>query len=228
MNKLLPVSLVGIAVALAWFASADFIVAGLVLFGYGTYFLLAFPRRLATFNQRRNQEAEAFQFVNAFVIALSVKNTPGAALESIQGQLSANLKREIEQADTIDTQAVLEYLKTYFPLPLYDMFVTLIELHTAQGGSILEMAELLLATGRRHETDCEEKRLIARRRMTNFVILWILTVLVLLFSRFGISSLFDRMKETVLFKIGIAMYFAFMLYSVNAWVSRFMQGDSHD
>ncbi len=227
MNKIALLVLVGAMTGLCWFVSADLTVTGLVLLGYGLYFLAMMPRRLVKYFQTSAKETEAFNFMNAFIIALSVKSTPDSALESIQGQLGENLKREITLADTIDTQAILEYLKAYFPLPLYDMFVTLIELHTLQGGSILEMTELLLATGRRSETDRDEKMMIARRRMTNFVILWVLTIVVWLFSRFGISSLFEQMRATLLFKFGLGLYFGFMLYSVNAWVSRFMQVDNH-
>jgi hypothetical protein len=227
MNKVGSLVLVATLTGLSWFISGDWIVTGLVLLGYGGYFLAILPRRLASHFQKSAKQTEAFNFMNAFIIALSVKSTPNSALESIQGQLSEKLKQEIALADTIDTQAILEYLKGYFPLTLYDMFVTLIELHTSQGGSILDMTELLLATGRRSETDHGEKMMIARRRMTNFVILWVLTVIVWLFSRFGISSLFEQMRATVLFKLGLSFYFGFMLYSVNAWVSRFMQVDTH-
>lgn len=227
MNKITLFAIVASAAGLAWLVSADFLVTGIALLAYGVYFLAILPKRLTIHNHRWARQTEAFNFMNSFVIALSVKNTPNGALESIQGQLSDGLKLEIEQADTIDTQAVIEHLKTYFQIPIYEMFVTLIELHTSQGGSILEMSELLLATGRRIETDHDEKMMIARRRLTNFVILWVLTIVVLLFSRFGISSLFVKMQDTMLFKLGIGMYFAFLLYAVNAWVTRFMQVDHH-
>ena len=158
--------------------------------------------------------------MNGFIIAQSVKNSPSGALESIQGQLSTTLKREITLADTIDTYAVLEYLKGYFPYKLYELFLSIISLHTEQGGSIIEMSHLLLETSRRIQTDQREKRMIRIRKLTNFIVLWGMTILVLLFARFGVTSLFDSMLKDPLFKLGLASYFLFILFAMHTWLMR--------
>lgn len=205
---------------ICFITSEDLVMTMVVFIAFLSYALFVMKRHLnrCTHHERRLEECQ--QFMNGFIIAQSVKNSPSGALESIQGQLSATLKREITLADTIDTYAVLEYLKGYFPYKLYELFLSIIALHTEQGGSIIEMSHLLLETSRRIQTDQREKRMIRMRKLTNFIVLWGMTILVLLFARFGVTSLFDSMLGDLLFKLGLTSYFMFILIAMHAWLMR--------
>lgn len=210
---------------IAYLMTMDIILTSLWTICSMTFFGYYIPNRLKKFQIKTERARETFHFINAFVIALSVKKTPSAALEIIKGQLSVPLRQAVEEVETTDTFLILEHLKTYFETPSYDMFLTVIDLYVSQGGSIISMAALLLAMLRIKQTDIDEKALIAKRKLTNFVILWALTLVVLLFSRFGISFLFEAMIDAPLFKVGISSYFMFMLYSVYVWMRRYRQGE---
>lgn len=211
---------------ISFFTSGNIYIALFVLVIGLAYFLLVFPKTYQPFVIKNQTRVEGFRFINAFIISLSVKKTAGGALEGIMGQLSEPLKREISQADTVDTLAVIEYLKGYFTFPLYEMFVTIVGFYTTQGGEILSMSALLLASLRRLEIDIQEKQLIAKRKLTNFVILWAMTVVVLLFTRFGIATMFFVMMADPMFVIGLGTYWTFLLYSIHVWLARYMQATS--
>jgi hypothetical protein len=212
--------------ALAYIMTMDVILSSVWLLCCLAFFGFWLPVRLRKYHAINERNHEMFHFINAFVIALSVKKTPSAALDIIKGQMSTSLRQTVEELETSDTFLILDHLKPYFRSASYDMFLTIIDLYVNQGGSIISMSSLLLATLRIRETEIEEQVMIAKRKLTNFVILWVLTIVVILFSRFGISFLFEAMIEAPIYKMGIMAYFFFMLYSVFVWTSRYMVGAS--
>ncbi|GEM_PF-1124926 len=209
--------------ALAYITSGNIYLATIIGSLYWGYFIGYLPKKLHAFFSWHQREQEGFRFINVFIIALSVKKTTSGAFEAVMGQISESLKQEIVEANTIDSFQILEYLRTYFPFSLYEMFITIIDLQTNQGGEILSMATLLLATIRRMETDYQEKMLIAKRKLTDFIVLWAMTIVVLLFARFGISSLFETMLASPMFIIGIGVFYMFLLYAIHSWLTRFIK-----
>jgi len=220
MSKILYI-VPALAAVFIWFCAENIYITVSLGLLYAFYFAYWLPRRLRRFYRRERDFRQCYQFINGFVIAMSVKKTPNAALESLMGQLPDELRSEINNLNTIDTTAVLDHLKIRFPFPSYEMFLTIIDLYVNQGGSILEMTKLLLTTLREQENGYRHKMLIARRKLTNYVILWLMTAIVLLMARFGVSDLYKTMAQNPLFLAGIGSYFAFALYAVHAWVTRF-------
>ena len=227
MNRLSYGALAIVFTIIGYFVTLNLYVSGLIFITYGLYFAWYLPKVMLKFINRQQRAHETYRFINSFIIAVSVKKTPNAALDSINGQLSQPLLKVIEQLDTSDTFIIIEHLKSYFNSMAYEMFTKILDLYITQGGSILKMSSLLLATMRTQETEIDEKMAIAKRKLTNFVILWALTLVVLLFSRFGISYLFEAMNETLIFSIGMSCYFLFLIYSVHIWVNRYIQIEFH-
>ena len=209
----------------AWLSSENIYLTAVVGILFGAYFLFWFPRMTKPFFNYGDRRQQCYQFINSFVIALSVKKTLGGALESVLGQIRDDLRTHINSIATLDTMEVLANLKIRFPFPDYEMFLTIVDLYTEQGGSILKMSQLLLANLREQQNNYQARLIIAKRKLSNYVILWSLTLVVLVFARFGISGLFILMASNPIFMMGLCAYFLFMLYAINAWTVRFMRID---
>jgi len=209
----------------AWLASESAYLTAVVGLSFGFYFLYWLPRMTKPFFNNGDRQRQCYQFINSFVIALSVKKTLGGALESVLGQVRDDLRTYINSNSSIDTMDILTNLRIRFPFRNYDMFLTIIDLYTEQGGSILKMSHLLLANLREEQNSYQARLIIAKRKLSNYVILWSMTLIVLVFARYGIADLFMNMASNPIFMMGLGAYFLFMLYAIHAWTTRFMRID---
>ncbi len=223
MNKYVFGFIVPLMGVLCWIVTNSIAITAIIIALYGFFFVIMLPRHIKKFEQMQQRKHEMFDFINGLIIALSVKQTLAPALESIEGQLSTDLKARIASYETIDSFQIINELNHYFISPTYEMFLTIIELQATQGGSILKMSQPLLASLRRQTTDFQEKLRISKRKLVNFIILWVLTLTVLLFSRYGINYLYEQMMTSLIFQFGIAAYFIYMLFSIYVWCSRFFK-----
>jgi membrane protein implicated in regulation of membrane protease activity len=206
---------------LSWLATGNLYISFGIFFIFSGYlFLIGKPmmNRRLQINERMHQ---CYQFINSTIISLSVKNTLSSALEAINQQLPKPLIKEMEQGQHMEPYELLRFLETYFPFKVYSLFTRIISLYLEQGGDIVEMAGLLLGNARRLETYNRKEENAAKRKLSNFITLWILTMVILIMSRFLISDLYLRMMSGLYFQIGMGIFFVFMLFSLHRWIVSF-------
>ena len=95
------------------------------------------------------------------------------------------------------------------------MFIDLINLYEEQGGNILDMSRYLLEETRQMEDYIFRCQNIARKRMVEFSILWILTMTIMVVMRFSLSQFFADISKQIFFPIGIGGIVLFTLVSIH-------------
>ena len=161
---------------------------------------------------------ECYQFVNSFLITLSVcqslDHAYETAIEGIEGEFK-ELTGKIAHM-RVDERVV--YLKDYFSLEIYAMFVSILGLYIDRGGDVLNLAAELLNELTRIE---ETGRFLAGKKKRNafqFVLMWTLALLVMCFVRFGLNSFFSSIKQSRTFLAGIAVFYGFLLVAFYLYI----------
>lgn len=190
---------------------------GLICFLY----LFAYARKILR-NYRINVQKrhEAYHFINSFIIALSIKKTTGAALDAVKEQCQGQLLEEMRAVEHLDSLEEITYLGKYFTLPLYEMFVKIINLYLEQGRDIIEMSALLIEETREMEENMNAIESMAKRKFLNFTILWFMTAIIILFCRFAIRAFFLQMLGSTLFLAIMAVFFLFAIFSFHLMIQQ--------
>ncbi len=202
---------------LAWIGTNQILIAG-IFFGLvsldGFFYL---DKRFEHYGIRNQKRHECFQFINSFIIALSVKKTLGSAYQTVVSQSSGPIADELTSNQHLNTNEALETMMSYFVTPSYGLFLNVVRLYEEQGGDILIMGEFLIHEVRREEEKLTLTEIMVRQKMVNFIILWIMTLVILVFCRFGISSFYEQMLGNSLFIGMIILFMVFLMASFHVF-----------
>ncbi len=222
MNAITLVLLSLVLGVMAWVGTDNLFIAAaffLVTAGYCAFYLnKAFAKHQETVRKKH----ECFQFINSFIISLSVKKTLGSAYQTVESQTSGPLLTEMQAIAHMDTSSALDFLLQYFNSPTYGLFLNIIHLYVDQGGDILVMGEFLVNEIRRAEEKLTLTETMALRKLVNFAVLWLMTLIILIFCRFGISGFYHQMLQSRLFLVLICFFLLFLLFSFHVFFSRYL------
>ena len=222
MSTFLVVSIsISVVLGLSSFiASNNFIVAGVVLAVSLLYFLIFANKKFRKHQIKIKRFHQCYHFINSFITSLSVRSSISTAYETSIQNVSLDIEKEIENIDSLKDIDKLEQLGRYFKFSVYSLFLDLLHLYEEQGGNILEMSYHLLNETRLIEEYISESELLVKKKLTEFAILWILTIGIMVFLRFVISEFFITMTKQIFYPIGIGLISLFCLLSIHLSVSR--------
>ena len=115
----------------------------------------------------------------------------------------------------------IKYLKDYFNLSIYFMFLNVVDLYQDQGGNILNIADNLLRECTRTEKTLADTLAIGSKHLTEFIILWVMSISILLFMRFSLKEFYIQMMDSPLMPPLIFVFFFICILSINLFVSAF-------
>lgn len=187
------------------------ILALLFLLYYFLYLMKQFKRYFSVIERVHT----CYYFINSFLITLSVKNSFEEAFESGTRINNQNLNDQIKELGTLSIYDRVKYLRGYFNLSIYKMFLNILDLYQDQGGNILNMSDNLLRECTRTEKVLTETKSIGLRHLVEFIVLWAMSLGILLFMRFAISDFYATMLESSLFIPLIFGYFLIFLGSLH-------------
>ena len=223
---------IGVAVGgIAYLAADNLILAGVVALAFfGAFAFLFFPS-IAKYRRRERIRHECYQFVNAFLITLSVSQSVEHSFLVAKGDIQGEFTEWTKKDDSLSIVDKVAYLKRYFQMEIYDMFISILDLYLDRGGDVLALSsELLNELARIEETG---RFLMAKsaRNSVQFGFMWLIAVVVIVFVRFGLNTFFSSLKNSLVFLIGIGAFFAFFLISIfvylNAYVGAFKKESHH-
>ena len=163
----------------------------------------------------------SYHFINSFVISLSVKDS---LEEAYQSGIRINNSRLNDETNALTEMPVIDrvkYLKDYFNLSIYKMFLNVLDLYQDQGGNILNMADNLLRECTRTEKTLSDTRSIGYKHLTEFLILWLMSFAILLFMRFSIQDFYLMMLKNQIIRPMIFIFFVICVASINLFVNAF-------
>ena len=136
------------------------------------------------------------------------------------GSMSDDFMNRIENVETFSNKDKLEHLNRYFKFHIFALFIDLIDLYENQGGNILDMSHYLLEETRQTEEFISVSQTIARKRIVEFAILWMLTIGIMVFMRFALSQFYQTISKQLFYPIGIGGIVLFALASIHIAVMR--------
>ncbi|MCF0112944.1 MAG: hypothetical protein HUJ60_03105 [Bacilli bacterium] len=210
-SYLYPVILAGL-VALTSYISCESIWVSL---GVGTVFLLAgflfFLPLIQRYETRVRKSHECYRFVNAFLICLSSTQSLERAFGTGGENLGEHFESFVSELGGMEPKARTEYLATYFESDLYDMFISVLNLYFDQGGDVLRLSSSLMEELTRVEESSRSLEKESRHNLIQYLGMWGLSLGIMVFLRFGLSSFYNYLRGDLLFTLGIVAFYAVML-----------------
>ena len=215
MNYLIYVFISALLAGSAYLVTQNYWIFAAVLIIFIFYFILYFEdyRKKNLFIGTRYQEC--YQFINTFIIALSIKGSLIGSLEACQTNQSASLESELKGIEHIEIEERICYLTNYFPFYIYDMFLNIVSLHMEQGGDILSASKHLLRESRLIEEEHDKIYKMSIRKLGEIIVLWLLAIIILVVVRFALTQFYELIVSKLFFQISIGIFYLFILLSLH-------------
>ena len=163
----------------------------------------------------------SYHFINSFVISLSVKDS---LEDAYQNGIRINNKSLNEQTSELEEMAVVDrvkFLRDYFNLSIYKMFLNVLDIYQDQGGNILNMSDNLMRECTRSEKTLTDTLAIGYKHLTEFIILWLMSFAILLFMKFSIKDFYLKMLTNPIIVPLIFVFFVICIASITLFVNSF-------
>ena len=203
-------------------------VGGIAFLAFG---FLLYPS-LRTYAQKERVRHECYQFVNSFLITLSVCSSLDRAYEvakdGIEGEF-ALLQPKLKRMNSLEK---IEYLQGYFQMEIYALFVSVLHLYLDRGGDVLRLSSELMNELARIEENGRFLQGKSKRSAFQFLLMWTMSLAVMSFIRFGLSSFFAGVKTSPTYLTGVVLFYGFLLFSFFIYVRVYVgptkwKGDRH-
>lgn len=187
-----------------YLVTEDLILTIIVALLYILFFFGLYNYKSNEFNKRIERNYEAISFINNFIISLSVTNSINATYEAMKENASEPLKQQMSSIDHLNVETKIEYLNNYFKLPLYIVFINIINQYVESGANILDISKLLIHDTRNLENRIHEFELTSKRKERDFLVSWGFTFVILAVLQIALSSFVKEVKDTL-------SYFPFLI-----------------
>lgn len=200
---------------------SDIVFSAILFVLFISYYFLILRKKFINYYSLIDRVHTCYHFINAFVITLSVKNSYEDAYESATRIDNKRLHEQTSELGKYSIYDRVKYLRGYFNLSIYKMFLNVLDLYQDQGGNILNMSDNLIRECTRTEKVLTDTVNIGLKHVIEFLILWAMSIGILLFTRFGIADFYVSMLNNLTFKILIFVFFLFILLSIHLFFKAF-------
>lgn len=163
----------------------------------------------------------SYHFINSFIVTLSVKDSLEEAYQNGIRINNSRLNAETKELNEMPVINRIQYVKDYFNLSIYKMFLNVLDMYQDQGGNILNMADNLMRECTRTEKTLNDTLSIGYKHMIEFIILWLMAFGILIFIRFSISEFYLMMIKNVFVVPMLFIFFLICVGSINLFVNFF-------
>ena len=211
-----------VAAIVCYIATSNIIFSLAILLIYVAYYFLFQYKRIKKYFFLTRRVHSCCFFINSFVITMSVKESyeegfkSGIAIKDDQLHLFAG---ELEELSSFEK---VKYLKNYFKLTIYMMFLNVLEIYQDQGGNILTMTENLMRECTRTEKQLTDSSNLGVKHLIEFALLWSMSFAVLLFLKFGLGDFYQKMLNVPIFAPAIFIFFLLCLLSIHLFLNTFL------
>ena len=207
--------------AIAYLTSLDIYIPAFVILSYSVYYIFIGRKLLKKKEQINRRIHICYHFINAFIISMSVKESLEDAYQSGVRFDDKELNELTPELENLKVSDRISYLREFFNLAVFKMFMNVLALYQDQGGNILNMADELISESTRIEKSIIESNSVSNRSLGQFLILWMMSVTVLLFIRFSISSFYETMVKSSIFIALLLVFFVLILFSIHLFIVRY-------
>lgn len=207
---------------ICFLTTSNILYALAILIIFVAYYFLYLYKRLKNYNSLVKRVHSCYFFVNSFLITLSVKESFAEAYESGLRIQDPQLHLFANELNELSDYEKTKYLKNYFKLAIYKMFLNVLEIYQDQGGNILSMSDNLMRECTRTEKALTDSSNLGIKHFIEFILLWALSFGILLFMKFGIKEFYDKMLKNPIFAPLIFVFFLMCLLSLHLFLKNFM------
>lgn len=206
---------VGLTASVVYFICVQQIIYTVVLFLiYLLSYFILLRKSFKKYYSLINRVHTCYHFINSFLITLSVKESFEDAYQSGIRINNSKLNDQVLEIKQMNVYDRVKYLRGFFTLGIYKMFLNILDLYQDQGGNILTMSDNLMRECTRTEKSLSETLSIGYKHIIEFILLWIMATAILVFIRFSISDFYLMMIEKPYFPLLIFGYFIVCLFSI--------------
>ena len=213
---------ISVAIAVLCFITTSNIFFSLgVLAIYVTYYFLIQYKKIKKYKSLVNRVHSCCFFINSFLITMSVKESfEDGYISGLRAKNSELTMFTNELNDLAYSERVI-YLKNYFKLAIYKMFLNVLDIYQDQGGNILTMSENLIRECSRTEKTLNDSSSLGVKHLVEFIMLWALSFAILLFMKFSLKDFYEKMLANPIFTPLIFVYFLICLLSFHFFLNSF-------
>lgn len=226
MNLYLVGLLVGsLFYIICYLALNDFVLAAIPAVLAIAYFSFFAQPQIKKMNGVIKSFRNSYQFINNFVVALSIQPVVDTSFSHALSSLDAGFQERVGDMGSLNGIEKVKYMSNFFQFHSYQLFVDIINLWQEHGGDVLKMTTFLMNEIRESDeyiTVCERMH---TKKTVEFTILWIFSLVIIGVLRFALSQFYLSICDAVFFKIGILSIFVFALFSCQLLISKMTKLD---
>ena len=205
----------------SYIASDSFFIPIGVVVVFVLYYFLIGRKRIKKYVSKVNVIHACYHFINSFIITLSVKESLDDAYESGIRLDNKEFNEETMNLENMPVYDRIVYLRKYFNLAVYKLFINVLDLYQDQGGNILNLSDALMRETTRTEKALADSTNLGERKLMEFIVLWLMTFAIMIFLRFGVSDFYIVMLKSPMFVALIILFFVVTLISIHLFIVRF-------
>ncbi len=172
-------------------------------------------------SSRSRLRHECYLFVHRYLITLSVTTSLEKAYEGAIEGFGEEFKALNGAMEAMGPKEKTDYLVGYFHSDTYKMFLSLLELYLDRGGDVLRISSELMAEASHEEETAQSYEKEARRKLVGYLFLWLVSLSILTFLRFGLSAFFQSLSSSYVYQISVGAFFLFFLFSVYLFLRHY-------
>lgn len=182
---------------------------------YLLYFVLRLNIFIARFDKQKKKIEFLYTFMNDLIISISVYKNVEKACESTLEQLQFEKNKTFGDLSSFNAYEKVKYLSNYFLMPIYDIFLNVLDAYIENGGDILEMCEFISTYISQIEGYFIKSETVRKNKLIEFIGLWIFCLLLLFFIRFALADFYAQLSSSVFYLIGLVFFFLFVIISIE-------------
>ena len=205
----------------AYFVSVNLYLAIGVALLFILVFCLIVNPAINKFQKVQQKRHECYTFVNSFLITMSVCSSLQKSFELATQTAQKDFKATLDAIALYETKERVEYLSNYFETPIYDMFLSVLDIYMEQGGDILKLSKTLMEELTRIEESALSLSKHAISILIQWIVLWAMSLAILVFVRFGLDSFYTYLSSSPSYLAMIVLYFALLLVSIMIFTQKY-------
>ena len=175
-------------------------------------------RKSQNVQQKRH---ESYLFINTFLITLSVCQSIEKSYEMAIEPAEKGFRETLNGIAHLDAMARVRYLSSYFEQPIYDMFLSILQIYLEQGGDVLKLSTTLMEELTRIEETAISLSKHAAGVLVQWIMLWTMSLAILGFARFGLNSFYDYLRNSPSYLLMVVLYFILVDVSIVIFTSQY-------
>lgn len=220
-NRYILFSIIGLIAGVVTYISLDNVFYAIgVLSLYVIVGILVFSPMLQRHSIKVRKYHECYHFINNFVIALSIKKSISGSLESTVNSMPTEFIDIYSGLEAMSDKEKLNYLQTYFPFHVYNLFLQIVSLWEENGGDIIRMSKYLIAETRYNEEYITKTETMSNSKYIEISVLWAFCALIVIVLRFSLKEFYDKIKIQIFYIIAIITLFVFILFTIYLLIKK--------